>query len=426
MNLLSDHEDGAFGLQGIYCCNSGQEIEVDLIQKFLNIMMEIKMSLFNIQVDNNNRQSAEQIFRQQFDRKLRTDAQLSSKQALMNSLFEWFLRYEAIENGCDTMSEVSMASYTDWTDFCNGALLNFRYGYKTLLDWFCNRIPTDMIHLNKEVTNIQLNDGYHLNRTEFGCPLVIRYRDTRLAPEQNKAPIFTIECSHVIVTVSIGFLKRHLDTLFTPPLPMAKRKIIKQIGFGTVNKIFLQFDKPFRLDKNTHSPDSNGLKLIWLDDQQQTSKYPTWARDIISFEGVRRQPNVLVGWVGGHGARLMECETDATIGQTCMRILRQFLPPTDHERPAKLQSCFATRWHSNQFTCGSYSFRSMRSLDDRIEQLGEPICISNSGTIDCESSTDNTPVLMFAGEATAGKLYSTTHGAIITGWREADRLIPNL
>lgn len=413
MNLLSDHEDGSFGLQGKYCSNNGQEIEVELIEKFLNIMMEIKMSLFNIHVDN-NRESADQIFRQQFDRKLRNDTQLSGKRALMNSLFDWFLRYEAIENGCDTMSEVSMASYTDWTDFCNGALLNFRYGYKTLLDWFCNRIPTDMIHLNKQVTNVHLVTG-DSNRTEFGSRVVIRYRDTK---SEENSRIFSIECNHVIVTASVGFLKRHLDTLFSPDLPLAKRKIIKQIGFGTVNKIFLQFEKPFWV--GSRKRDSSGLKLIWHDDEQ-TSKYPTWARDIISFEAVRRQPNVLVGWVGGHGARLMECETDAMIGQTCLRILRQFLP-TDHDRPGKLQSCFATRWHSNPFTCGSYSFRSMRSLDDSIEQLGEPVCMSN-GRIDCESS-DKSPVLMFAGEATAGKLYSTTHGAIITGWREADRLIP--
>lgn len=36
--------------------------------------------------------------------------------------------------------------------------------------------------------------------------------------------------------------------------------------------------------------------------------------------------------------------------------------------------------------------------------------------------TEGPPVLLFAGEATHDHYYSTVHGAIETGWREAHRI----
>lgn len=36
---------------------------------------------------------------------------------------------------------------------------------------------------------------------------------------------------------------------------------------------------------------------------------------------------------------------------------------------------------------------------------------------------DKRPIIQFAGEATSQNHFSTVHGAIESGWREADRLI---
>lgn len=69
-------------------------------------------------------------------------------------------------------------------------------------------------------------------------------------------------------------------------------------------------------------------------------------------------------------------------------------------------------WNTNDNFLGTYSWRSVNSdlKNARYQDLAEPI-IKNYK-----------PVLLFAGEATDER-YSTVHGAIHSGWREADRLI---
>jgi len=53
------------------------------------------------------------------------------------------------------------------------------------------------------------------------------------------------QADHVIFTASLGVLKKNHEKLFTPQLPQKKVKAIESSGFGTLGKIFLEFDKPF-------------------------------------------------------------------------------------------------------------------------------------------------------------------------------------
>lgn len=74
-----------------------------------------------------------------------------------------------------------------------------------------------------------------------------------------------IQCDSVIVTCSVGYLNKHAGEMFTPPLPPAKQRALKEFGFGVVNKLFLKFDKPF------WNKDCDGLQLLWTDE---------WASDL--------------------------------------------------------------------------------------------------------------------------------------------------
>lgn len=54
-----------------------------------------------------------------------------------------------------------------------------------------------------------------------------------------------IPADHVIFTGSLGVLKKKHRSLFTPSLPPWKIRAIDYMGYGTLEKIFLEFDKPF-------------------------------------------------------------------------------------------------------------------------------------------------------------------------------------
>ena len=73
-----------------------------------------------------------------------------------------------------------------------------------------------------------------------------------------------------------------------------------------------------------------------------------------------------------------------------------------------------SKWYSNPNFRGSYSSYTLQSdaLDVSAEKLAEPINTSNGR-----------PLIQFAGEATNANHFGSVHGAIETGWREANRLI---
>ena len=48
-------------------------------------------------------------------------------------------------------------------------------------------------------------------------------------------------CRYVILTVSLGVLKAEAATMFHPPLPADKLETIASLGFGVVDKVFLEF-----------------------------------------------------------------------------------------------------------------------------------------------------------------------------------------
>ena len=178
--------------------------------------------------------------------------------------------------------------------------------------------------------------------------------------------------------------------------------LIQGLGFGTVNKIFLEFRKPW------WNPNWGGVNFI-TDLSKATGD---WEDKIFGFFTVRNQPNLLISWISGAAARKFETLSEADALQKCSALLREAVGEEfKYEEPTKL---IRTLWHSNPNFRGSYSYRSTKSkdLDVWASDLAEPVVDSYGQTR-----------LLFAGEATHDHRYSNVHAAVETGWREADRII---
>ena len=122
---------------------------------------------------------------------------------------------------------------------------------------------------------------------------------------------------HVICTVPLGVLKANHSTLFEPALPDSKIKAMDSLTFGTVNKIFLYYEKPFL------SPDISEVITLWSEVSENLPMEDRWYRKIYSF--TKLSETLLLAWISGDEARFMESLNMTTIGDVCTNVLRQFL-----------------------------------------------------------------------------------------------------
>lgn len=131
---------------------------------------------------------------------------------------------------------------------------------------------------------------------------------------------------------------------------------------------------------------------------------------------MRDQPNLLEGWVSGDAARHIETIPEAELRAKCSQLLKGAVGKdfVDYEDPVGV---IRTKWYSNPYFRGSYSYRSIESKEQDVwaSDLAEPV-------LDSEGH----PRILFAGEATHEHYYSNVHAAVLTGWREADRMFEYL
>lgn len=196
----------------------------------------------------------------------------------------------------------------------------------------------------------------------------------------------TLRADRVIVSVPLGVLKAAAIE-FAPRLPSAKRRAIEALGMGVLNKCFLRFPKAFwpaDVDWIERVPERRGEWTEWL-----------------SLARALRQP-VLLGFNAADYGRAIESRDDAQIVAEAMRVLRGLYG----EIPEPLGQQI-TRWASDPFALGSYSFNALGSEPKMRDDLAASI----DGCV------------YFAGEATHRKHFATAHGAYLSGLRAAREIV---
>ncbi|XP_038640503.1 peroxisomal N(1)-acetyl-spermine/spermidine oxidase-like isoform X2 [Scyliorhinus canicula] len=262
-------------------------------------------------------------------------------------------------------------------------------------------IPREKLLLEKPVKQIQWNGNFEsYDGSTHPIRVVCEDGDSFLA-------------DHVIVTVSLGYLKGEAETMFHPTLPAEKLNAIKSLGFGTVNKVFLEYEVPFWENSQ------DWIGLLWENETPFSGLKPNiaeWWQRIYSFYMLNqaRFGHMLLTWSSGREAEFMETLSEEEIASNITSLLRQFMG-----RPVpRPKHVFMSKWFSNPYIRGSYSHVSINSTGDMFDTLAEPLPQEKG-----DGHLSEKLQVLFAGEATQRRYHSTTHGALLSGWREADRLI---
>ncbi|MEQ8308465.1 MAG: NAD(P)/FAD-dependent oxidoreductase [Hoeflea sp.] len=256
------------------------------------------------------------------------------------------------------------AWYFDDVDGFPGSDLIFPDGYGALADHLSKGIP---IRTGLAVARIE--------RQRDGIRLVTRAGERFFSP-------------HVIVTAPLGVLKAG-DITFSEPLSRARQAAIGAIGMGLLNKCCLLFERSFwpdDADAFGYLGDRDGHWAEWLSLSRATGR------------------SALIGFNAGSAAEEVETLDDRQTAARAMEVLRSVFGSSVPEP----QSVQISRWHSDPFARGSYSFTAVGS--DRASRRSL-------------AGSDWNGRLVFAGEACHEDHPATVHGAYMSGL-EAAELIP--
>ncbi|XP_023481931.1 spermine oxidase isoform X1 [Equus caballus] len=422
-----------------YLTNRGRRIPKDVVEEFSDLYNEV----YNLTQEffrhgkpvNAESQNSVGVFtREEVRNRIRDDPDdPEATKRLKLAMIQQYLKVESCESSSHSIDEVSLSAFGEWTEI-PGAHHIIPSGFMRVVELLAEGIPAHVIQLGKPVRCVHWDqasarprgpeieprgEGDHNHDTGEGSqggeeprgsgreedeqwPVVVECEDCEVIP-----------ADHVIVTVSLGVLKRQHASFFRPGLPVEKVAAIHRLGIGTTDKIFLEFEEPF------WGPECNSLQFVWEDEaESRTLTYPPelWYRKICGFDVLyppERYGHVLSGWICGEEALVMEKCDDEAVAEICTEMLRQFTGNPNIPKPRRI---LRSAWGSDPYFRGSYSYTQVGSSGADVEKLAKPLPYT-------ESSKTAPMQVLFSGEATHRKYYSTTHGALLSGQREAARLI---
>jgi len=216
---------------------------------------------------------------------------------------------------------------------------------------------------------------------------------TSIAYDENGVTVATdadvFQGSHAIVTAPLGVLKAGAIA-FDPPLPAGKLASIEAMGFGHFEKVALRFDDAFWLD-------AGHVNWIHLGPGGERA-FPVFL-DLTTTVG---QPALVALCSAAFAEGLLAESTDATVDRVRALLASMF----GAGLPAPLDA-HATRWGSDPFTRGAYTYVALGASPTDFAELAAPV----GGRV------------LFAGEHTTSQRFGYADGALDTGVREAKRLL---
>jgi monoamine oxidase len=299
------------------------------------------------------------------DNNLENDNTQSLREALSKELgdenFEWAMSaYTEFSLG-GSIEKLSALLHDEGKVF-DGPDVVVTSGYDELLKPLANGLD---IKLSTVVSEINYSDKGAIVKTDNG----------------------SFNADYVICSVPLGVLKAG-SIKFDPVLPSSYLKSIKKIGFGSVTKIAFKFDKAF-WDIDTQYfgvvTKSKGRWNYWMN-------YRTFSDE-----------NILLGLSVGDYALTADEMSDAEITEDALDVLRDVWEG-EVGKPIQM---LRTRWRTDPFSLGAYSFSTPGVNPRQFDGLAKPI----------------QQRLLLCGEHTNFSYLATTHGAYLSGIRAAEYII---
>eukprot|EP00002_Diphylleia_rotans_P015020 TRINITY_DN2909_c0_g2_i8.p1 TRINITY_DN2909_c0_g2~~TRINITY_DN2909_c0_g2_i8.p1 ORF type:complete len:512 (-),score=89.47 TRINITY_DN2909_c0_g2_i8:2670-4205(-) len=201
----------------------------------------------------------------------------------------------------------------------------------------------------------------------------------------------TFRAQRVIVTVPLGVLKANVIT-FEPALPKAKTDAISRLGYGLLDKVFIEFPHRFWPED---------MRLFGnLVDEEIVFPYT------MSYEPLCGKP-ILLFFISCDFAEKVEVSSEKETIQNILIILRNAFGKEKVPDPV---SHFITKWRQDPYSRGSYTHITADSSPDDCHEISQPIGRE----------------IFFAGESACKEGYGTVHGAYLSGVQVVEQVIKSM
>jgi len=245
----------------------------------------------------------------------------------------------------------------------------------------------------------KLMDYLHKEAEQKGCFFHLSHTVQQVSWKEGYAEVITAQQTlygkKVLVTVPLGVLQAE-KIGFSPALN-EKIAAAKQLGFGPVIKIILQFENAFWKNKSV----TNGKDLHKLNFLFSEESVPTWwtqhPKDIA----------LLTGWLAGPNAEAVKNNSEEELLQKALQSLASIFEIELPFLQQQLKGWHVANWVQDIYACGGYAYEVVKGKVLR-KKMQEPVA--------------NT--LFFAGEAFCnGPEIGTVEAAFASGREVARQMI---
>lgn len=233
--------------------------------------------------------------------------------------------------------------------------------------------------------DVIFTDGYDAILAPLSDGIDVRLNSTvfQISYGKDGVEVNGIEADYAVCAVPLGVLKAG-TIAFDPALPSAVQDAVNEIGFGTVTKIALKFDKPFWNVETQYfgvMTEPKGRWNYWLNYRKFSNE------------------NVLLGLSFGQYAPVADRMSQDDMTKDAMEVLQSVWG----EAVTAPNAVLTTHWSQHPNFKGAYSYPQAGGSIAQYESFEKPI--GNR--------------LFMAGEHTVFNYHSTTHGALMSGRRAA-------